>query len=497
MAPEQPVKLAVPVHIEVLGGKDANITQSTRSTLVDDIDAAKNEETTDTQGSGSGTPESGETKPDPPFTLAEIERVPPKTTGKKKMVWQSEAKLFCPKNGYPHALAQEFGARKCLACGQALFRRHVVEETPINSKPPADKAFEDITYDVHIRDSGAIGWKGVLKVITELRTTHRPDKNRGSYEARYILDDGVFDNPNVGIRVHSTLIEITSPQFIQLLKRLAPYYPSIDLDGKTLHLSEPYAIIAFHAKQIEAFQATYDGSGAADDSEGPPSPSVPSHTFPDTCDKETHHDIETILSFIKENIWKDKILVEETRHNQIEPTCTFSLLWLLYEPGSTVYIESDGRLAAYVVQAVEVDPAALSQSTEKLKPYKMIVWSLDFDGRYIRRFSRHITILPFSGEKPISSLSVIPCKFQDMADNGETKLMLHNEGKRWFTLLHGGLVRYTGDNLEDPRRHVDGRVVIDCGSYHEQKRRERRRKPWTSPMDKMTLSIVTCYVRNA
>lgn len=423
-------------------------------------------------------PEEADAKKEPPFAKGEINRIEPIVVG-KKMVWKTDAKLYCPKNGYPHAIAQEFGLRKCPSCQQDLFRRYVAEEPDLDSKAMAERIASQVTHDVHIRDSDGYwlgsqvwpgkfdltearkglpiaGHHGVLKVITDVRTSHRGDKHRGSYEARYIMDDGIFDNPSVGVRVHSTMVEITSPQFIRLLRGVSSYYPGLNLDGATLHLTEPYAVVAYHYKEIEAFQATYDESDSTSEEKESGSSLT---NFPKRCDRETYLHVKTILGFIKENIWKDRITLEQSRHARPEPVCTYNMLWLLYEPGSTVYIESDGRLAAYIVQSVAADDAILTLPPERLKAYQVLVWYLDYDGRYIRRFTRHITIMPFAGEKSITSLSVIPCKFMDASDKGETRARLHIEGKRWYELLRGGLVRYTGDNLDTPRRLVSQEYI--------------------------------------
>ncbi|KAI1844808.1 hypothetical protein JX266_009036 [Neoarthrinium moseri] len=478
------------------GETDSAQAKSLQLTPSTGEDQSKTEEPQD--GSITEAQTGGDVNPkEPPFTKGDVTRVEPVKVG-KKLIWKADAKLYCPKNGYPHALAQEFGIRRCPACFQDLFKRHVAEEPELVENADGDIVLKgEIVHEVQIRDSGGYwlgsetwptkfdlqearrglpnaGHQAFLKVVTELRTTHRSDKNRSAYESRYILEDGIFDNPSVGIRTHSTLLEITSAPFIQLLRRLVPYYPGTTLEGKILHIQEPYLVVAYHIKEIENFKATYNGSKAITEDEE--AISLSEQTLPDRCNKVTHYHIETILSFIKENIWKDAIDLEMARHNQREPMCTYAMLWLLYEPGTTVYIESDGRLAAYIVQHVHTDPATLSLPPEQLKPYNVITWYLDFDGRYIRRFSRIITIMPFSGEKPIASLSIIPSKFQDAKDQGETKARLHQEGKRWFELLRGGLVRYTGDNLEAPRQFVDGRVVVDCSSYHETKRREKRRR---------------------
>ncbi|KAI0178878.1 P-loop containing nucleoside triphosphate hydrolase protein [Hypoxylon sp. FL1284] len=148
--------------------------------------------------------------------------------------------------------------------------------------------------------------------------------------------------------------------------------------------------------------------------------------------------------------------------------CTFQMLWLLYKPGDTVYTESGGKPAANVIQSVRVDPAALSLQPDKLNPYKITIWYLDFDGLYVRRWSRVVTIAPFDGEREINTLSVIPCEIFDSTDRGQRRQTLESEGERWYRLLSPKQVRYAGETLTSTRRRIEGRVVIDCDAYWQE-----------------------------
>jgi hypothetical protein len=465
-------------RVESTSNSDTN-TVPTPSSYSQGDNSDKPRDKVDSNGNPSPDilPAATSDKPGIPFTKDEVERKGLKT--RKQMVFVTEAQLYCPKTGYPHAMVQEMGVRRCPACGQGLYIRRM-EEVCADQNPESDtpENLYEIAYEVNIRDSGghflgtepwhalfdmkearkalsaSTAQNAILKVATVIRTSHSADKDRGASECKFILERDIFSDPTVSMRVHNTRLEIKSTQFIRLLKGLSPYYPSIDLDAETLYISEPYAIIAYHSKEIEAYQRTYELSDAENEDTKLSSASVSSAAFPKICDREAYDHIEIILGFIKDIVWKDKIALEKVRHNRAEPMCTYAMLWMLYEPGTTVYIETKGRLAAYVIQLVDFDPAVLTLPPEKLSPYKLFAWYLDFDGRYIRRYSRSITIMPFSGEKPITSLSAIPCQYQDLKDNNETKTRLHKEGEEWFKLLRGGLVRYTGDNLETPRKYA-------------------------------------------
>ncbi|KAI0006515.1 P-loop containing nucleoside triphosphate hydrolase protein [Xylariaceae sp. FL0662B] len=410
----------------------------------------------------------------------------------KATEWVSDASLYCPKNGLPHSIVQELTLRRCPACSQSLYKR----ERVIPKKKPTGEATgesdENVSYEIEYRDVGgywigredwpgildlhearkgevAEGDEGVMKVVSVVWTNHAPNQVRGASESQFIMEAGILTNHGVDVVPHGTRIEIYSQKFIEMLRKVVLYYPERSIDGKSLTLSEPYALIAYHLPEIEAFKSTFQENGKSTAQAKASSTGLPSR-----CDQVTYNHIETILTFAKESIWKGKVAEEEARHARKIPLATFSMLWLLYKPGTTVYTESDGRLAAYVVQRMSIDSAVLSLPPEKLSSYRIQLWYLDYDGKYVRRFSREVVIPPFVGEKPITELNVIPCKFQDGQDNGKVRDRLHSEGERWYKLLQGGLVGYQGDTLETPKQNIHDRVVIDCTSYWEHNNLEEK-----------------------
>ncbi len=63
-------------------------------------------------------------------------------------------------------------------------------------------------------------------------------------------------------------------------------------------------------------------------------------------------------------------------------------------------------------------------------------------------------IKPFSGEKPITSLTVIPCDIWDKTDNDELRQRLVKEGRRWFDFLSGKQVEYSGELASPDKKPV-------------------------------------------
>ena len=119
----------------------------------------------------------------------------------------------------------------------------------------------------------------------------------------------------------------------------------------------------------------------------------------------------------------------------------------------TVYYETGNSLAACVVSHVEMDRGILSPSTRK-DPYKIHIWSLDFDGRFVGRRTDMVTVPKFEGERAITSLKVFPCDYLDRTDEGVTRQRLERHGKRWYESLVGRQVYYSGSLVDSRNKNV-------------------------------------------
>ncbi|KAI1338825.1 P-loop containing nucleoside triphosphate hydrolase protein [Xylariaceae sp. FL0016] len=395
------------------------------------------------------------------------------------------ASLYCPKTGYPHSLIQELSLKTCPSCKQRLSKITIEEEN--ETSPDTEDAEKDIFYEIEYIDKhgnfmGKEKWpsllnleearkgialegrQGVMKVISSVQTTHELNPRDSPKDS--LADLAILTNPRIGLVSNGTRIAIYSRKFISALKMVVSYYPHLNVEGKTLDLVEPYAEIAHHAKELRGLQA-YSEPPQALQMHGPGSGLASGR-----CDQETSDHIDIVLNFLEEFIWKGMIREEEQRLARDDPSATFAMLWWLYKPGTTVYIESDGRFAAYVILDVAGDSSVLFQAATRLEKYTVRVWYLDFDGRHVRRCERKVVITPFEGERRVMSLGVIPASVLDKHDQGVTKARLQKEGYRWYEYLQVDRVRYQGATLDIPAQQIDDRVVIDCSSYWEHKNTE-------------------------
>lgn len=403
-------------------------------------------------------------------------------------IYESDALLYCRKKGYRHSILLEFGLRRCPACHEDLVPkiRKVNADGSVDEEPPT-AGTGDVAFEVEYTDSGG-NWFGrenwskpfnlqearkgvavhdqtsILRVVSVLRTSFPADENRYSHSQKTLMDQGILNNPTVSVYVHSTKLIVYSQRFLEVLRKFIGYYPGINIEAQSVTIEEPYCVIAHHLKELNAFQEAHRPLGEAIISADTKVENTKSEG--ETDDEATYHHIDTVMKFVKSPTWEESIEMEEARYSRNPPMCTYRMLWLLYKPGDTVYTESDGKPAASVIQSVKVDPAVLAVQPDKLSPYKITIWYLDFDGRHVRRWSRVITIAPFDGEKEVYNLSVVPCRLFDQSDSGQRRRTLESEGERWYRFLGPKQVRYAGDTMDIPRRRVSGFTLIGAaGNY--------------------------------
>ncbi|RYP65063.1 hypothetical protein DL770_009078 [Monosporascus sp. CRB-9-2] len=423
--------------------------------------------------------------------------------------WISAAPLYCSKNGRSHAILLDFNFTECPKCRQDLTVKNLdapegstTESSDSGSTSDSDDeaqkaASEDdddkpagepedllvthlvkyvdvedgvITtqrwrgaFDLNAARKGIKMKKSVFEVLTIVDTSIAPLRYRSSYVTNRIIRAGIVDNPNVSVSVRTRRITIQSKALITAIGAVVSYYPSVSLGGTIMALDEPYPLIAHNIEKLKAFRATYTPKS---NDHGQPLRASSRAGFSRQCTEEESEHLGILLKFVQDYVYKDNLREEEAR--SAKGLCTFRMLWLLFIPGKTVYVESDGKRSAFVVQSVEMDSSILSNSQDHRMSYQIDLWNLKFDGRFVGRSSRLVIIPPFDGERAITSLKVFPSEFIDKEDNGKTKEQLEQNGKRWFELLRGGQVYYSGELLGTSRKHCEGRVYIDPSSYYSQ-----------------------------
>ncbi|PLB36595.1 P-loop containing nucleoside triphosphate hydrolase protein [Aspergillus candidus] len=279
------------------------------------------------------------------------------------------------------------------------------------------------------------------------------------------LEQGIVNIASIDVSLRSTRVTICSESLLKVIARVVTYYPSAKLGGKVLQLDEPYPLIAHYFDDFEAYRATYREPDV-----DPLCPLVAkdSPTQP-PCDEEEFNHLGSFLDFFKTSGYMAQVNDEKARHTQ--NLCTFRMLWLLFKPGETVYMVSEGQMSAYVIQSVEVDRKVLS-SRVFTKPYSVYLWNLQYDGRFVGRSSEFVYVSPFDGERQITSLKIFPSHFYDRTDGEKTREHLIRQGQQWYESLQGRQMIYSGEFLGSSKRRFQGRVYMDLSSYFTQENAE-------------------------
>jgi hypothetical protein len=237
---------------------------------------------------------------------------------------------------------------------------------------------------------------------------------------------------------------IHSEPIIKALRAIVDYYPGQSLLGNTISIKEPFSILVHFRKEIEEYRESCD-------------------------DAETYHHIGVLQKYLEDNLG-DKILEEDERYKRPTPVATFEMLWMLYKPGMDVYANIDDQRGGFVVQSCTPTSDPLKASNMgTLSALKVMMWYMDFDGRHLGRRSHEVIIVPFEGEREITSLKVIPASYLDADPDQSPRKKLEDRGEKFYKMLMGRQMDYKGYSMaakQRPKRYHEGRVVVDQGSFY-------------------------------
>ena len=161
--------------------------------------------------------------------------------------------------------------------------------------------------------------------------------------------------------VNETEMEIRSSALVKAIRAQVDYYPSQQLTGSTINVPEPYYFLLHYRKELEALRH-------------PAGEKIESGLSHERFDDKTQEHVDVLLAYLDAKYLK-KIEEEENRHNRKIPTATFEMLWMLLRPGTEVFTDVDGELAAFVVRSVRPNIPT------KFSHYVVTLWYMNFDGR--------------------------------------------------------------------------------------------------------------------
>lgn len=262
--------------------------------------------------------------------------------------------------------------------------------------------------------------------IEDIRKREREIRSGGHVLSVY--DEYDYDGNKMQV-----LLEINSSPLLELLRQVITFYPGDEYDvlrGKdsmddAVTFSDPFMIFFAYRKQL---QQSLHG---------------------DFADDANQH-VEMLLNFLKTErpTTSAKLTeIEEGRCRKI----SFDKIWLLYPPNTPVYSckgSDDCQIVVYSRQATEWTSKGPNGTL------KLTCWEVNYEQNIFKRDFSEWCIEPYSGEKNIGNLELVPVQYM------RAKKRLHNKlverGQHYFELnKEASLQDYYGDRF--PRVYKDVR----------------------------------------
>ena len=275
--------------------------------------------------------------------------------------------------------------------------------------------------------------------------------------------------------ISTSILNILSPLLLRAMHDIITYYPDRNPYGPMM-LPYPFSLLFHHTKELEAYKVTNDSALSPDDVE------------------ERNRHIDCALNVVDVEHGED-IIVGKAGQEQTPPVTTFKNYWMLLKFGALVYKRQHGILSTYVVHGVaggvenrKLEPYvslwihnvpsrsgrffillfsnAIHHGNQRrsdtlkkalLTPfsYQITLWNLNFDGRRLGRCAEEEFLIPFEGERPITSLSVYPVHFhQDREGENPMKAQMIARGRKFMSLTKPTYCNYDGHTLSSPVRPV-------------------------------------------
>ena len=194
-------------------------------------------------------------------------------------------------------------------------------------------------------------------------------------------------------------VRIMSKAVIKFIKQNLPYY-SGSLPDEELVMQEPFKELCL----------TYHSFTKA--IEDPASLETPSNVDDASAEISVGEkfvwELGVVRDWFRDNYYEKEIVPERLAHDK--GFVTYQKLWLLFQPGTCVFMGEGDRTEFYIVQSVNPSHSYGSEFTTRCS---IALWSLDFNGdRLIRRArATPVEVSEFSGQKEILRLPIIPFEY--------------------------------------------------------------------------------------
>ena len=243
-------------------------------------------------------------------------------------------------------------------------------------------------------------------------------------------------------------VEILSPAFIEVLRKISPYDIDLPVASDVLSVAEPLKILFHHRKHLVKYLE--EGNDDVNDSAVT---LARSHT-------------KLILDFMQKEWDSVNQTLNDIESDKPSGLITFPDIWLLYAPGTIVFTKENGEYEAFVVDSIRGNSKRQTRTGHhNYSKLELTCWSINYDGEVFGRVWSSHWIAPFHGSKDISSLGLIPEKF--LPNVSDVKQFMISRGKSFWALQGQNYRDYTGEVWSQHMTEDSVRVMVDHLTYQK------------------------------
>jgi hypothetical protein len=232
----------------------------------------------------------------------------------------------------------------------------------------------------------------------------------------------------------NTRLKIHSSHLINALRELIPYYPQLGLMTKeTIEILSPYQPLVHYMDALKNYKTSQPKS----------------HDFEMVVITNDH--IDTLLELLNYLI-DDEIKVERERHLRKPPVCTWNYSWMLFPPGTFVWVQNPNEdpKAAIVTSLRDFrSPGGVGGfhpqdiGAPQAKGARLNTWIIEYNSdMHLDGMNDICSVDYFEGEKEISSLNVCPKKWSTVTPKIIEEQM--RRGKMYAELFKPCYMEYSG-----------------------------------------------------
>ncbi len=247
-------------------------------------------------------------------------------------------------------------------------------------------------------------------------------------------------------------LEILSPSFVEILRKVAPYDIDIPVVDDMLQFTEPLMMLFHHRKYMVKYLE--DGN---DDSNDAAATMARNHT-------------RLVLEFLQKEWDSVNRTLNDLESAKPSGLITFADLWLLYAPGTIVFSKENGEYEAFVVDSIRGISKRQSRSGRpSYSKLDLTCWSINYDGEVFGRVWSSHWVAPFHESREINSLDLVPEKF--LPNVATVKESMVSRGQSFWALQGQKYREYTGEVWSQHMTEESVRVMVDHMTY-------QRRNNW-------------------